>query len=84
MNWKQVCARGLELPEVSEGSWFRTPALAVRGKSFVRLKEDGASVVFLTGNLDEQDALLAGRPDVYFITEPLATKQPPTSRKRRG
>jgi hypothetical protein len=42
MTWEEICALGRELPEVTEGVWFRTPALLVRGKSFVRLKEDGS------------------------------------------
>jgi len=47
MNWQRLAALGRELPEVAEGIWYRTPALLVGGKGFVRLKEDGASVVFL-------------------------------------
>lgn len=69
MTWKQLCTLGLELPDVVEGIWFRTPALKVRGKSFVRLKEDGQSVVFLLDSVDEQEFLIAARPDVYFITD---------------
>ena len=69
MTWKQLCRIGLELPDVAEGIWFRTPALKVRGKSFVRLKEDGKSVVFLLDSVDEQEFLIAARPEVYFITD---------------
>ena len=46
MNWKSLVELGCELPQVSEGQWYRTPALMVHGKGFVRLKEDGQSVVF--------------------------------------
>ena len=59
MRWEQLSKLGCELPEVVEDVWFRTPALKVRGKSFVRLKEDGESVVFLVESVDEQ--LLDGR-----------------------
>jgi hypothetical protein len=69
MTWEELCALGRELPEVSEGLWFRTPALLVRGKSFVRLKEDGRSVVFLTEDVNEQEFLIASRPRVFFITD---------------
>jgi hypothetical protein len=69
MNWRQLCKLGLELPEVEEGTWYGTPALKVRGKGFVRLKEDGQSVVFLLDDVDDQDFLIAERPDVYFITD---------------
>jgi len=69
MNWKRVCQLGRELPEVAEGIWFRTPSLEVRGKSFVRLKEDGESIVFLLENVDEQEFLIEARPEIYFITD---------------
>ncbi|MGK3977744.1 MmcQ/YjbR family DNA-binding protein [Sorangium sp. So ce118] len=69
MNWEQLCKLGLALPEVVEDVWFRTPALKVRGKSFVRLKEDGQSVVFLRESVDEQEFLIEAQPDIYFITD---------------
>ncbi|MFN2385166.1 MAG: MmcQ/YjbR family DNA-binding protein [Thermoanaerobaculia bacterium] len=69
MTWKQVCRLARRLPEVREGTWFRTPSLEVRAKSFVRLKEDGQTVVFLLENLDEQELLLLAKPRVFFITD---------------
>jgi hypothetical protein len=69
MKWEQLVKLGCELPEVEEGIWFRTPALKVRGKSFVRLKEDGESVVFLLESVDEQEFLIQARPELYFITD---------------
>jgi len=69
MKWEQLVKLGLELPEVEEGIWFRTPALKVRGKSFVRLKEDGESVVFLLESVDEQEFLIRAQPELYFITD---------------
>jgi hypothetical protein len=69
MTWEQLCKLGRELPEVTEGIWYRTPSLQVRGKSFVRLKEDGESVVFLLDDVDEQEFLTETRPEVYHITD---------------
>ncbi len=69
MTWGQLVKLGCELPEVEEGIWFRTPALKVRGKSFVRLKEDGESVVFLLESVDEQEFLIQALPELYFITD---------------
>jgi hypothetical protein len=69
VRWKQLVALARVLPEVEEGIWFRTPSLDVRGKSIIRLKEDGENVVFLVDNVDEQEALIAAKPDVYFITD---------------
>lgn len=68
MTWKQLCRLGRELPEVEEGIWYRTPSLTIRKKSFVRLKEDLATVVFLVESVDEQQFLITTRPAVYFIT----------------
>ena len=69
VKWEQLCKLGSELPEVREGIWFRTPSLEVRGKSFVRLKEDGKTMGFLTESVDEQEHLIQIQPELYFITE---------------
>jgi hypothetical protein len=69
VKWEQVCALARDLPEVAEGTSYRTPALKVRGKGFVRLKEDGKSIVFLLASVDEQELLCETRPDLYFITD---------------
>jgi hypothetical protein len=69
VTWKQLSKLGRALPDVEEGTWYRTPALNVRGRSFVRLKEDGRSVVFILESVDEQQFLLESQPDVYFITD---------------
>jgi hypothetical protein len=94
MKWEQFCKLGCELPEVVEDIWFRTPALKVRGKSFVRLKEDGQSVVFLLESLAEQEFLIEAQPDIYYITDHyrgypavlarLAALRVPESRLRLG
>ncbi len=69
MQWKQIVKLGRELPEVAEDIWFRTPALKVRGRSFVRLKEDGENVVFMLESVEEQEALCEAMSDVYWITD---------------
>ncbi len=69
VQWKQICKLARELPEVTEGIWFRTPALEVRGKSFVRLKEDGENVVFMLESVEEQEALCEAMGDIYWITD---------------
>ena len=69
VSWKQLCKLGQALPEVSEDFWYATPALKVRGKGFVRMKEDGRSVVFMLESVDEREYLCESRPDTYFITD---------------
>ena len=60
---KKIC-KGL--PEVAESTWFNTPSMKVRDKSFVRLKEEGVIVVMV--DLEEKEILLRADPDVFFET----------------
>ena len=55
-------AIGRRLPEVEEGTWFRTPCLRVRKKSFCRMKEDGETLVVRVVDLEDKEALLRSRP----------------------
>ena len=67
-TWEDVLAIGTSLPEVTESTWFRTPCLRVRKKSFCRMKEDGETLVIRV--VDEQDkvALMRMEPEVFFTT----------------
>jgi len=67
-DWSDVVAAGHALPEVEEGTWFRTPCLKVRKKSFCRMKEDGETLVIRVVDLEDKEALLRGDPGVYFTT----------------
>ena len=69
MKWAALVKLGLELPATSEGVWYRTPALMVGGKGFVRLKENAQDVVFMLEDVDEQEFLINALPSVYFITD---------------
>ena len=69
MRWERLIELGRELPDVEDDVWYGTPALKVRGKGFVRLKEDGRSVVFMLENVDEQEFLIEAQPDIYYITD---------------
>jgi hypothetical protein len=60
-------ATALKLPEVEETTWFGTPSLKVRGKSFVRLKDKDTLVVLCP--LEEKEMLLAAAPEIYFETD---------------
>lgn len=67
-SWADVVAAGAALPEVEESTWYRTPALKVRGKSFCRMKEDGELLVVRVIDLADKEALLRGEPDVFTTT----------------
>ena len=93
-DWSDVVAAGRSLPEVEEGTWYRTPCLKVRKKSFCRMKEDGETLVVRVVDLEDKEALLRGDPDVYFTTPHydgyayvlvrLAVADPARSRAGRG
>jgi hypothetical protein len=65
-TWATVKKLGKKLPEVEESTWFNTPSLKVRKRSFVRLREDDVIVVLV--DEDEKEALLRADPDVFFTT----------------
>jgi hypothetical protein len=58
----------LALPEVEEDSSYGTPAFRVRRKLFVRLREDGESIVVKT-DYDEREALMEADPEAFYITD---------------
>ena len=68
MKWTQIVTLATRLPEVTESTWFGMPSLKVRGKGFVRLKDDD-TVVFLVDSVDDQEFLMKVEPEVYFITD---------------
>lgn len=67
-GWEDVVALGSSLPEVEESTWYRTPALKVRGKAFCRMKEDGETLVIRVIDLEDKEALLLSDPQVYSTT----------------
>jgi hypothetical protein len=56
------------LEGVEEGTSYGTAALKVRGALFLRLKEDGDSLVART-DFDQREAMIADDPSVYYITD---------------
>lgn len=55
------------LPDVTQGTSYGTPALQVRGKMFVRIKEAGILVVRCA--LEEKAMLIELAPEFYFETD---------------
>ena len=58
----------LSLDNVEEGTSYGTAAFKVRGALFLRLKEDGDSLV-VRADFEQRDALIAEDPDTYYITD---------------
>ena len=69
MTFDDVRTIALQWPEVEEGISYGTPALKVRKKMLVRLKEDGDSVVMPGVPPDERDMLVESQPKVFYFTD---------------
>ena len=67
-TWHDVVATGLKLPGVEVATSYGTPALRVRGKGICRLRSDPDALVLRVIDLADREALLRGRPNVFFST----------------
>ena len=56
------------LPDVEEGTSYRTPAWRHRGRLLARLHQDGESIVLKVGN-ETRDHLLQADPRTFIITD---------------
>ncbi|HVO98988.1 MAG TPA: MmcQ/YjbR family DNA-binding protein [Bryobacteraceae bacterium] len=68
MTWDQVKKLALAMPKVEEGTSYGTPALKVKKKLIVRLREEG-DVIVLKMPFDQRDAMMMEAPDKFFITD---------------
>jgi hypothetical protein len=68
MTFDDVRKIALVWPEVEDGTSYCTPALKVRKKMLVRLKEDGDSLVMPGVPQDERDMLVETQPDIFYCT----------------
>lgn len=68
VSYRSVVECALALPGVVESTSYGTPALKVRDKLMVRLKEDARTVVLRT-TWEDRERLMAVYPDVFFFTE---------------
>ena len=69
MTFDDIRKLTLVWPEVEDGTSYGTPALKVRKKMLVRLKEDGDSLVMPGLPLEERDMLVESRPKVFYFTD---------------
>jgi hypothetical protein len=58
----------LALGNVEEGTSYGTPAFKVGGELFVRLHQDGESLVVRT-DFEQREELMAADPETYYITD---------------
>jgi hypothetical protein len=69
MTFDDVRNFALTWPEVEDGTSYGTPALKVRKKMLVRLKEDRDSLVMPGVPQDERDMLVESQPKVFYFTD---------------
>ncbi len=58
----------LALDKVEEGTSYGTPAFKVGGALFVRMHQDGESLVVRT-DFEQREELMASDPETYYITD---------------
>jgi hypothetical protein len=58
----------LALGNVEEGTSYGTPAFKVGGALFVRMHQDGESLVVRT-DFEQREELMASNPETYYITD---------------
>src|ERR1700736_2239844 len=69
MTYDDVRSIALAWTEVEDGTSYGTPALKVRKKMLVRLKEDGDSLVMPGVPPDERDMMVESQPEVFYFTD---------------
>jgi hypothetical protein len=69
MTFEDIRKLALTWPEVEDGSSHGTPALKVRKKMLVRLKEDNDSLVMPGVPLDEREMLIETQPKIFYFTD---------------
>jgi hypothetical protein len=69
MTFDDVRKLVLAWPEVEDSTSYGTPALKVRKKMLVRLKEDGDSLVMPGVPSDEREMLVESQPKVFYFTD---------------
>ena len=68
MSWAQVVRMARAFPEVEPGTAYGTPALRVRKRFMLRLREDQKSLAVRCG-FDERDFRLRADPRTFYVTD---------------
>jgi hypothetical protein len=68
VTWETVRDFALALPDAEESTSYGTPAVKVRGKLFVRLREEGDSIVVRI-DLADRAMRIEADPSAFFVTD---------------
>jgi hypothetical protein len=70
ISYDTVRRMALTFPNVEESTSYRTPALKVKGKLFVRWRnEEDPDTIVLKMPFEQREEFMAGDPETYFITD---------------
>jgi hypothetical protein len=67
-EFESVRRIALALDNVEEGTSYGTPAFKVDGELFVRMHQDGESLVVRT-DFEQREELMVSDPETYYITD---------------
>jgi hypothetical protein len=67
-EFDEVRRIALALDNVEEGTSYGTPAFKVGAELFVRMHQDGESLVVRT-DFEQREELMAADPETYYITD---------------
>jgi hypothetical protein len=68
MTWDDVSRLATAFPRAVEGTSYGTPAFHLGKKFWMRMKEDGVTLV-LRITFDEREILMRAKPKTFFITD---------------
>ena len=68
VSYADVKAVALALPDVAESTSYGTPALKLRGKLMLRLREDNETLV-IRSSWENRERLMTVAPETYFLTD---------------
>lgn len=69
MTFEDIRKLARAWPEVEDGTSYGAPALKVRKKMLVRLKEDNNSLVMPGVPQDEREMLVENQPRIFYFTD---------------
>ena len=67
-DFDMLCKPLLVFAGVEQSTSYNTPAIKLKSKLLMRLREDNASIVIRV-DLHDSDKLLCDRPEVFFLTD---------------
>ncbi len=68
VEYETIRRIALEFPDVEDAMSYGAPALKVKGRLMIRLRDDLNAIVLKT-TFEEREEMMAAEPETYFITD---------------